>query len=114
MRARITSAGPRGRVEVNSEGGADALPDGTSSRNGQERVYVDRVRGGDITAEMMHDWDQQRSTAGSDLITAVSKKAAVPMGAWDVIDLEPECTLFSTASIQNISKGCTRGKYLGI
>ena len=67
---------------------------------------------GYITAEIMHDWNQQSSAAGSDLITAVSKKAAVPVGAWDVIDLEPECTLFSTADTQNTSRGCTHGKYL--
>ena len=42
----------------------------------------------------------------------MSKKAAVPVGAWDVIDLEPECTLFSTANTQNTSRGCTHGKYL--
>ena len=70
--------------------------------------YVD----GYITAEVMHDWNQQSSTAGSDLITAVSKKAAVPTKAWDVIDLEPECTLFSTANVQNVSRGCAHGKHL--
>ena len=75
---------------------------------------MDRVRvvEGYITAEVMHDWNQQSSAAGSDLITAVSKKAAVPVGAWDVIDLEPECTLFNTANVQNVSRGCTHGKHL--
>ena len=34
------------------------------------------------------------------------------MGAWGIIDLEPECTLFSTANTQNMSRGCTHGKYL--
>ena len=29
-----------------------------------------------------------------------------------MIDLEPECTLFSTANTQNTSRGCTHGKYL--
>ena len=67
---------------------------------------------GYITAEVMHDWTQKSSTEGSDLITALSKKAAVPVGAWDVIDLEPECTLFSTANVQNVSRGCTHGKHL--
>ena len=67
---------------------------------------------GYITAEVMHDWTQKSSAEGSDLITAVSKKAAVPVGAWYVIDLEPECTLFSTANVQNVSRGCTHGKHL--
>ena len=67
---------------------------------------------GYITAEVMHDWTQKSSAEGSDLITALSKKAAVPVGAWDVIDLEPECTLFSTANVQNVSRGCTHGKHL--
>ena len=54
-----------------------------------------------ITAEVMHDWAQKSPAGGSDLITAVSKKAAVPTSAWDVVDLEPECTLFSTTNVQN-------------
>ena len=45
---------------------------------------------GYITAEIMHDWNQRNSAGGSDLVTAVSKKASVPVGAWDVVDLEPE------------------------
>ena len=45
---------------------------------------------GHITAKVMHDWPQKSSAEGNDLITAVSKKAAVPVGAWDVIDLEPD------------------------
>jgi hypothetical protein len=67
---------------------------------------------GYITAEVMHDWTQKSSAGGSDLITAVSKKAAVPASAWDVVDLEPECTLFSTANVQNVSRGCAHGKHL--
>ena len=67
---------------------------------------------GYITAEAMPDWTQKSSAEGRDLIAAVSKKAAVPIGAWDMIDLEPECTLFSTTNIQNVSRGCTHGKHL--
>ena len=59
---------------------------------------------GYITAEVHHDWTQKSSAEGSDLITAVSKKAAVPPCAWDIIDLEPECTLFSTANTQIVSR----------
>ena len=73
---------------------------------------MDGYEEGYTTTKVMHDWDQQSSTAGNDLITTVSKKAAVPVGAWDVIDLEPGCTLFSTANVQNVSRGCTHGKHL--
>ena len=67
---------------------------------------------GYITAEVMHDWTQKSSAEGSDLIAAVSKKAAVPPSAWDLVDLEPECTLFNTANTQNVSRVCTHGKHL--
>ena len=33
------------------------------------------------------------------------------MTAWDVIDLEPECTLFSTVNSQNTTSGCAHGKH---
>ena len=33
------------------------------------------------------------------------------MTAWDVIDLEPECALFSTANNQNTTRGCAHSKY---
>ena len=66
---------------------------------------------GYITAEVHHDWTQKSSEEGSDLITAISRKASVPVTAWDVIDLEPECTVFSTANSQNTSRGCAHGKH---
>ena len=46
------------------------------------------------------------------MISAVSKKASVSVTAWDVINLKPECTLFSAANTQNVSRGCTHGKHL--
>jgi hypothetical protein len=67
--------------------------------------------GGYITAEVHHDWSQKSSAEGSDLITAVSKKASVPVTAWDMINLEPECTLFSAANAQNTTTGCAHGKH---
>ena len=70
---------------------------------GYERGY--------ITAEVHHDWSQKSSAEGSDLISAVSKKASVPVTAWDVINLEPECTLFSAANAQNTTRGCAHGKH---
>ena len=73
---------------------------------GYERGY--------ITAEVHHDWSQKSSAEGSDLISAVSKKASVPVTAWDVIDLEPECTVLpapSTANNQNTTRGCAHGKH---
>ena len=66
---------------------------------------------GYITAEVHHDWAQKSTVDGSDLITAVSKKASVPPGAWDMINLEPECTLFSAANAQNTTRGCAHGKH---
>ena len=66
---------------------------------------------GYITAEVHHDWTQKSSEDGSDLITAVSKKASVPVAMWDMINLEPECTVFSAANSQNTSKGCAHGKH---
>ena len=66
---------------------------------------------GYITSEVHHDWAQKSSEDGSDLITAVSKKASVPVTKWDMINLEPECTVFSTANSQNTSKGCAHGKH---
>ena len=67
---------------------------------------------GYITAEVHHDWSQKNSAEGSDLISAASKKASVPMTAWGMINLEPECILFSAANTQNVSRGCTHGKHL--
>jgi hypothetical protein len=55
---------------------------------------------------------QKSSAEGSDLISAVSKKASVSATAWDVINLEPECTLFSAANTQNVSRACTHGRHL--
>ena len=40
------SAEPRGRVEVNSEGGAQEVPHSESSRGGQERIHMEGVREG--------------------------------------------------------------------
>ena len=67
---------------------------------------------GYITAEVHHDWSHKSSAEGSNLISAVSKKASVSVTAWDMINLEPECTLFSAANTQNVSRGCTHGKHL--
>ena len=113
---RVLNLG-EGWAEVDSQSSAEVLPDGASGGSGQERVHMDRPGfvEGYITAEVpvMHDWTQKSSAEGSDLITAVSKKAAVPVGAWDMIDLEPGCTLFSTANVHNVSRGCTHvGKHL--
>ena len=60
---------------------------------------------GRITAELKHDW----STATTDLITALSKKARVSVRAWSMIALEPECTLFSTANAMNMHDGTAHG-----
>ena len=60
---------------------------------------------GRITAELRHDW----STATTDLITALSKKAGVSVRAWSLIALEPECTLFSTANAMNMHDGTAHG-----
>ena len=65
---------------------------------------------GYVTAEVHHDRSQRSSAEGSDLISAVSKKASVPATAWDVIDLGPECTPFSTANSQNTTRGCAHGR----
>ena len=62
---------------------------------------------GHITAEIQHDW----STQDSDLITALSKKASVPVGKWDLITLEPECTLFSVANAINQASGSAHGQW---
>ena len=72
-RARATCVEPGRGMWVDSESGAraGALPDATA-----RVVRVDRrgstwagYQEGYITAEVMHDWDQQASAAGSDLIT---------------------------------------------
>jgi len=62
---------------------------------------------GTITAEISHDW----STQSSDLITALSKKAAVAVGKWDLVTLEPECTLLSAANAMNQATGSAHGKW---
>ena len=62
---------------------------------------------GRITAELKHDW----STANTDLITALSKKAGVSVRAWSMIALEPECTLFSTANAMNMHDGTAHGPW---
>ena len=62
---------------------------------------------------MHRDWSQKSSAEGGDLISAVSKKASVRVTAWDMINLEPECTLFiSATNTQNVSRGCTHGTHL--
>jgi hypothetical protein len=68
---------------------------------------------GYITAEVHHVWPQKSSGEGSDLIVAVSKKASIPVTAWDMINLEQECTLFSAANAQNTTRGCAHGKHVG-
>ena len=60
-----------------------------------ERGYITAL------AEVRHDWSHKSSAEGSDLVSAVSKKASVPVAAWDMINLEPECTLSSAANTQN-------------
>ena len=96
-----TSVEPRGGMEIDSEGGAQEVSLGNSDGSGQERLHVDGLREGVLyitaPAEVHHARPQKSSAEGSDLISAVSKKASVPVTAWDVIDLEPECTLFSSA-----------------
>lgn len=62
---------------------------------------------GHITAEIEHDW----STATTDLITALSKKVGVSTRAWNIVTLEPECTLFSTANSMNLADGTAHGKW---
>ena len=62
---------------------------------------------GKITAELQHDW----STATTDLITALSKKAGVSVRAWSLVTLEPECTLFSAANAMNMADGTAHGKW---
>ena len=74
-------------------------------------TWAARFVRGYITAEVHHDWSQKGSAEGSDLISAVSKKVSVPVTAWGMIDLEPECTPFSTTNTQNVSRGCTHGKH---
>ena len=44
------------------------------------------------------------SAEGSNLISAVSKTASVSVTVWDMINLEPECTLFNAANTQNVSR----------
>jgi hypothetical protein len=52
---------------------------------------------GHITAEVEHDWSAQNT----DLITTLSKKVSVPASAWNLVTLEPECTLLSVANAIN-------------
>ena len=85
---------------------------------GSRTVGVDR-RGftwtgyekGLITSELCHDWTQQSTRSGSDLITALSRKASVSVQAWDAALLEPECTLLSTANSMNQSNGSAHGQW---
>lgn len=85
---------------------------------GSRTVGVDR-RGftwtgyekGLITSELCHDWTQQSTKSGSDLITALSRKASVSVQAWDAALLEPECTLLSTANSMNQSNGSAHGQW---
>ena len=85
---------------------------------GSRTVGVDR-RGftwtgyerGHITSELEHDWTQKSTSGGSDLITALSKKASVPVGEWDAVMLEPECTLLSAANAMNQSNGSAHGQW---
>ena len=62
---------------------------------------------GRFTAELKHDW----STANTDLIRALSKKAGVSVRAWSMIALEPECTLFSTTNAMNMRDGTAHGPW---
>ena len=62
---------------------------------------------GHITAEVEHDW----STQDTDLITALSKKASVPASKWNLVTLEPECTLLSIANAINQKNGSAHGKW---
>ena len=69
---------------------------------------------GRITAELEHDW----STATTDLVTALSKKAGVGVRAWSMIALEPECIFFSTANAMHSCRFTTfypgvKGNYPG-
>ena len=62
---------------------------------------------GHITAEVEHNWSAQ----DTDLITALSKKASVPASAWNLVTLEPECTLLSVANAINQKSGSAHGKW---
>ena len=62
---------------------------------------------GHIISEINHDWSEQKS----DLITALSKKAGVSVRGWNLITLEPECTIFSRANAMNQAGGSAHGKY---
>jgi hypothetical protein len=62
---------------------------------------------GTIIAEVKHNWlDQQ-----TDLLTALSKKASTSVRRWDLVTLEPECTLLSKANARNQSIGAAHGKW---
>ena len=98
-------------MEVNSEGGAQTYLTARVVGVGRRGFTWTGFEGGYITTEVHHDWSQKSSAEGSDLTLAVSKKALVRATAWDVIDLEPECTLFSTANAQNTTRGCAHGKH---
>ena len=63
-------------------------------------------RHGTITAELEHNWEGQHT----DLLTALSKKASVPVGKWHLVTLCPECTLFSAVNAINQVKGAAHGK----
>ena len=62
---------------------------------------------GHITAEVEHDWSAQ----DIDLITTLSKKASVPLSKWNLVTLEPECTLLSVGHAINQRSGNAHGKW---
>ena len=59
------------------------------------------------TAGVEHDWSAQ----DNDLITALSEEASVPVSRWNLVTLEPECTLLSIANAINQKKGSAHGKW---
>jgi hypothetical protein len=61
---------------------------------------------GIITSELMQDWNN----TSTDLLTALSKKASVSILKWNLITLEPECTVFSQGNSMNQKKGSAHGK----
>jgi hypothetical protein len=61
---------------------------------------------GNITAELEQDWNNTTM----DLLTALSKKASVSVHQWDLVTLEPECTVFSQGNSMNQAKGTAHGK----
>jgi hypothetical protein len=69
-------------------------------------LYTGTVQG-TITAEIKHDWLDQKT----DLLTALSKKASTSVRRWDLVTLEPECTLLSKANARNQTIGAAHGKW---